>query len=257
MQTATSPQPDPTQAAPFVRWVERVPTSQRGTWEPKAQVRFEAGLRTSGLLLTIPAEELRSLLFLLSFVSPDGRCNPALSQVADAMRSSHGKARSRLERLVGWRWHGQSIVGHSQAENGLEFYSPLPNVAAFHEPMPVQQEESAPLQGGNREAVIAYSRQRYARPRAEVERDILRRLGRKELDEEAAPTNLEHEETRRQLLAAGLNEEQAESLLSRYDLVRIRRQLAWLPYRGAKNPTGLLLAAVKDDYEMPPNFNRN
>jgi hypothetical protein len=30
----------------------------------------------------------------------------------------------------------------------------------------------------------------------------------------------------------------------------------WLPYRRAKNPAGMLLAAVKDDYEAPPLMRR-
>ena len=53
------------------------------------------------------------------------------------------------------------------------------------------------------------------------------------------------------LLQVGLLPEQAETLLNAYDPLRIRRQLAWLPYRGAKNPAGMLLAAVKDNYEIP------
>ena len=39
--------------------------------------------------------------------------------------------------------------------------------------------------------------------------------------------------------------------MKRYDALRIRRQLAWLPRRRAKNAAGYLLAAIKDDYAAP------
>jgi len=61
----------------------------------------------------------------------------------------------------------------------------------------------------------------------------------------------ERAELKALLLQVGLLPEQAETLLNAYDPLRIRRQLAWLPYRGAKNPAGMLLAAVKDNYEIP------
>lgn len=54
-----------------------------------------------------------------------------------------------------------------------------------------------------------------------------------------------------ELVRAGLLSKQAQELIKRFDALRIRRQLAWLPQRGAKNPVGYLLAAIKDDYAAP------
>lgn len=52
-------------------------------------------------------------------------------------------------------------------------------------------------------------------------------------------------------MAVGLLEEQADDLVKRFDAIRIRRQLAWLPLRQAKNRAGYLIAAIKDDYAAP------
>jgi hypothetical protein len=148
-----------------------------------------------------------------------------------------------------------------------------------------------PIPVASREAVIAHSRAAYTRPRAEVEREIEERMNYARSDRahghrtrhdpahshpipdsslrqpilpasvppEPAPLSPEEAEALRErqevaelLLQAGLQVEQAEALLAGYDLVRIRRQLMWLPYRRAKNPAGMLLAAIKDDYEAPP-----
>lgn len=54
------------------------------------------------------------------------------------------------------------------------------------------------------------------------------------------------------LQGQGLNEEQAIDLVSRFDDVRIRRQVQWLSLRRARNPVGLLIAAIEDDYAAPP-----
>lgn len=58
----------------------------------------------------------------------------------------------------------------------------------------------------------------------------------------------------RKLEQAGLTTEQALQLLRRFTPLRIERQLRWLPYRNAKNPAGLLIAAIEDNYEAPLHF---
>ena len=59
------------------------------------------------------------------------------------------------------------------------------------------------------------------------------------------------------LIQAGLYPEQADELLGEYDHERIGRQLAWLPYRGARSPAGMLMAAIRGAYEMPPAVRPN
>lgn len=61
---------------------------------------------------------------------------------------------------------------------------------------------------------------------------------------------------RRRLLKVGVLPEQADELLAQFDLVRIQRQLMWLPYRAVRNRAGFLLAAIKDDYAAPASLYR-
>ena len=80
--------------------LERLDISPDGRFRPAAFVKLTQAFRKSGLLQTLPPEELKSFLTLLSFLTPNGECSPALGQVAGAMRVSHGKARARMQRLA-------------------------------------------------------------------------------------------------------------------------------------------------------------
>jgi len=286
-----TPQPEPPREPaaepPFLIRVEHLDVTLGGHFRPAAHVCFAAALRASGLLAALPPEALRDLLLLLTFVTPNGHCAPALPQIAHAMRVSQGKARSRLERLQAVRWQARPLLWHGQSESGLEIFSPLPALCPVRENAvpPSAYVPPPPIQAAGRQAVIAHSRAAYARPRAEVEAQIEEMMGyrkasrpsqpcqgstpaaqgsapagnseqsleaeRPALTPEVQEARREREEVRELLLRAGLEAEQAQGLLEHYDLVRIRRQLMWLPYRRAKNPAGMLIAAVKDDYEAP------
>jgi hypothetical protein len=54
-----------------------------------------------------------------------------------------------------------------------------------------------------------------------------------------------------QLVEAGLSHHKAAEIVRRFDQDRIYRQLHWLPYRNAKVPASLLVAAIEQDYEPP------
>ncbi len=57
---------------------------------------------------------------------------------------------------------------------------------------------------------------------------------------------------KRALVAVGVPDYRAGELLDTYPRGRIRRQLEWLPLRGARNPVAYLLAAIEQDYQAPP-----
>ncbi len=262
------------QHPPFLLRVEHLDVDKRGAFRPAASVRFAAQLRTSGLLAAMPPEAVRDLLMLLTFITPNGVCAPQIDQLAEAMGVPVAKARHRFERLSDVRFQGQKLVVGSQRANGSESYSPLPWLAPVREDAsPNRSNEAQPvLYAAPRQVVIDHSRATYARPRAEVEREIERQLGHSRphnasdlkvgdtsqlenqpiRESESAPS--ESDEIIRLLIGVGLLREQAETLLERHDLLSIRRQLAWLPHRGAKNPAGFLMAAVKDNYEAPPSL---
>ena len=272
--------------------VEHLGVTQNGYFRPSAFVSFGATLRASGLLAALPPEAVKDLLLLLTFVTSNGHCAPTVHQIAQAMRVSQGKARSRLERLEAARWQARPLLWHGKTESGLEFFSPLSSLAPVHEDAqaPSAYVPPPPIRAASREAVVAHSRAAYARSRAEVEAQIEEMMNYRKAQPPArhqpakqhqAPTSVspqrveatapvpvqalvlspeeqaalrEHEEVSDLLQQVGLEAEQAEGLLEHYDTVRIRRQLMWLPYRRAKNPAGMLLAAVKDDYEAPPGI---
>ncbi len=95
------------------------------------------------------------------------------------------------------------------------------------------------MRSGSREQVIAYSRQHYARPRAEVEKMVAQQLGQ-DIEETE-----EQQRLRYRLENVGLTKEQAKEIVSMYDADVIAQQLDWLPYRHAQNPAGYLLAAIE------------
>ncbi len=79
-----------------------------------------------------------------------------------------------MQRLAQLKWQGRALVTGLQHGNGLEAYTLTPGLIPVHE----EQTPPAPAPSGPaytaapREAVIAFSREHYARPRVEVERQI-------------------------------------------------------------------------------------
>lgn len=143
--------------------------------------------------------------------------------------------------------------------DGLDAFLPGRHLLAHED---VQAQEAAPAPApyhtAGREAVIAYSRARYARSREEVERQIGEMMG-------WGPPSFAGEdpaivEGKRKAFEAmtstGMPREQAVDLLSRFDLGDIERQIAWLPSRGAKNPARFLAAAIEGSYQRPLTLRR-
>lgn len=161
-------------------------------------------------------------------------------QLAGALRLSHGKTRARFERLAAVRWQGQTIVFHTQWGNGLDGFTPAPGFIPVIEE-PTEGQPLPPITVLPREVVIEHSRRTYARTRAEVEKEIEEMMNWRKKGTIALPQLLPDEQKLRdELIAVGLFPEQAEELIKRFDKVRIRRQLAWLPLRMAKNKAGYL-----------------
>jgi len=98
-----------------------------------------------------------------------------------------------------------------------------------------------------REAVIAYSRARYANPREEVERIIAEQYGHDPAELGDGPEAV----ARRQLSGLGVPRDTVNALLTEHSLEEITDQLKWLPLRGAKSPARFVVAAVQGDYAPP------
>jgi hypothetical protein len=220
-----------------------------GHFTPAAALNVTASLRTSGLLRELSPDDCKSLLTLLTFVSPEGHCQPFLSQLAEAMHVLPAKAKARMRRLCDVRWKGEPIVIFSKSASGLSAYSLNPRLVTYRHREEATRRESnrhqSPSYAAPREAIIEHSRHHYARPRAEVERMIAHQMGHDMGESE------DERKLRFRLENAGLTREQAKELLATYDLDSIAQQLDWLPYRHAKNPAGYLIAAIEGGYSEP------
>ena len=247
-----------------------------GHFRPYAVVQLTPLLRTSGLLFALPPEEVKSLLFVLSFVTPNGQVAPTLLELADAMRLSPARARALLLRLTRRTWQDQPLAYERRRDSGLDVFTLAPHLLAMrHEPsadplFPLPVPPASPEGAATtREAVIARSRAAYARPRAEVEAEIARLNGweypfvplsqRPGFDPAtgstpALPEDEQTTELRRQMRAVGMAEDTISGLLTRYDRDTIRQQVTWLPYRHAKDPARFLYSAIVHAYAEPPTL---
>ena len=168
--------PQSAKDAPFV--IEHRQEDSRGsTFRPSARLILTERVRTSGLWRALTPEDFKTLVLLLTFVTPNGWCRPTLPEMADAMGVSHLKAKGRLERLVQARWQGQPLAALLARPDGLDAYLPGRRLVTHEDALtPEPPQEPTPRPAG-REAVIAYSRARYAKTREEVERQIGEMMG--------------------------------------------------------------------------------
>jgi hypothetical protein len=236
---------------PFRMVLEQQDKKPNGSFTPAARLLISQSIRTSGLLRALPPEDGKSLLFLLTFVSPNGDCRAYLHQLTRAMRLSHTKVRNRMSNLAKFRWQGQPLMYETVHQSGLISYSLSPHFIEYSH----QEELATPLQptvqGGFRDEIIAHSRTTYGRPRREVEKLIARQLGHEEPETEEEKARAE---IQRQLENVGISKAQAQKLLAEYDHAKIIQQLEWLPYRNAKNPAAYLAAAIKRNFARPPGY---
>jgi len=51
------------------------------------------------------------------------------------------------------------------------------------------------------------------------------------------------------LVQVGVSLRKAQSLVNRFPALRITRQLDWLPFRAARRPASMIIAAIENDYD--------
>lgn len=241
---------------PFVIEQYRGEQGAGGSFRPAARLLLTSFLRTSGLWKVLPPDELRDLMLLLTFLSPNGRVQPTLPELAEAMQASHTQTRARMLRLSRRVWRGCPLVVELNRQSGLDAYLPGGHILGSHQmteaPTAAAQTVLTEPRAG-RDVLVAHSRARYATPRAEVEADIARRMGwGAPAFEEDPPDVAEEKRTLYDKLSEqGVSKTQAVDVLGRFDLAVVRRQLEWMPYRAAKNPSRYLQAAIENNYEAP------
>jgi hypothetical protein len=245
--------PADTSTAPFLVELQRRDMARAGRFVPGARLILQPALRSSGLLSALPdAEAARTLLFLLTFLTPNGDVRTSLPELAQAMGLSENKARARMERLITLVWRGQPVVREVQHELGADTYTLSPHLLAVREAAgaPAAERTLPAYRAAGREAVVARSRAEHATPRAEAERMVLEQLGHRPPEPGPDPSSPEGAALNR-LLAVGVSHAVALHLVRDYPIGEVSAQLDWLPYRAAKNPARLVVAAIENDYDAP------
>lgn len=219
----------------------------QGHFAPTARLLLTGSLRTSGLLGSLSDADARSLLALLTFLTPNGRIWPTTVELSSVLRLPEQTVGKRMHRLAAFRWRGEAIVREVEHGSRSIGYMPSRHLVGEWEAVSAPSETAPPYQPAGREAVVAYSRAAFARPRAEVEQLVAAQLGH--APEEAADTP--EGEVRRQLAALGVPRDVADLLIAQHSIEEIRQQLEWLPHRGAKTPGRFIVAAIQNRYEPP------
>lgn len=234
---------------PFHILLAHLPDGSTTHFLPTARLAVTPILRTSGLLRGLADDEVKTLLLILTYLTPNGLFLATVPQMAEAMRVAEGKMEQRLRRLQGFIWQGEPLLREQVRENGLRSYVPSTSlvgievaVSAAAEPLPL------PIPS-HRDAVIAHSRAAYTHPRAEVERLIAEQNGWDVPRREG--TEVHGSAIFQRLLRVGILPEQAEALIAHYPYEEIEQQLDWLPYRTVRKPAPFLIAAIENRYAEP------
>ncbi|WP_394793851.1 hypothetical protein [Armatimonas sp.] len=235
--------------APFV--IEyRLTLGRQGSTElwPQSRLIITEALRTSGLLASLPDRNAKSLLWLLTYLNPNGQIFAPVSLLARDMGISEKEVRKQFQALTTTPWNGGPLV-HHLTQDTIERYT-LSRHVAVEETSPTDLELPSPeptYTKSRREEIIALSRELYANPREEVERQVLEQLGHHPEERADTPEG----EARRGLGNVGVPRDQITLVLQEHGAEACLRQLEWLPLRMAKNPARYVVAAIQGNYSPP------
>jgi hypothetical protein len=207
----------------------------------EAKVVLGQALAASGLLAHLPLELLPVLLALLAQVGPLGDVQASPQDVAQMLGIHPDEAEARLSRLAVFP-SPEYPLAYCQGDRyrlSKQYIVPIAQSLSFP---PSEQETYRPVP---REEVIARSREQYATPREEAERQVEMQLGIEPLPE--GPEG----EVLQALVNVGVPQSVGHELIASFPLARIQAQLHWLPKRGARNPARYLVSAVQGDFGPP------
>ena len=257
--------PRPGSNPPFTVVSRRADATPAGYFTPMAEIAFSRCLAASGLLSRLSATEAKTLLAVLSIVTPNGRISATARQVADAIGVPVPVAVVRLLALSRRRWRGRHVIFSVDGGGGLSAYVPSPEIVGQRlGPLETETRVDRAAPGAGSEAVVQASRQRYARPRSVVEAEIERENGGM-LPEERDAARMASQEiastledadrhVRERLVKHGVDYRVANDLVRKHGRDRVATQIAYLPYRKAKNAAKMLVSSIEDDYDTPASF---
>jgi len=170
-------------------------------------------MRREGFLSLLESQAWHTLSAVLSFTSRDGSRRFSLEQLATAIGQPREEAGRRLAALAQIDWKGNPLAVPERDPAGEVCGATLAPVERLALPgIPAE-----PLPG------LEVPEQRPNFPPGLID----------------------------QLAILGLNPAQIDRLAQRFPEADVRRQLEWLPARGARNPAALLIRAIEQQWEEP------
>jgi len=248
---------------PFTVVSRRLKALPNGDFTPAAEISFGPGAAASGLFTALKSSDLQTLIAVLSLVNANGRVRPTCHLVAAALKISAPHAFIRLLRLTAIKWRGQPLLVRVGSFGDMVVYVPSAQIIAqrLAPKEPLVPEDDNIIVGAGRDRVYAESRARYARKREDVERELVETHGWPFSEESEVYADYMREpepnligddrHARQRLMRLGVDHKTADDLVRRFGRDRVARQVAYLPFRKAKDKVKLLVSSVEGDYEPP------
>lgn len=245
---------------PFTVVNRRADAKANGEFTSIAEASFDVGLLSSGLLAALSGTNAKTLIAVLSTVTANGRVCAPPHLVARTLGVPVVVARARLLALSMRSWRGRRIVfGIGDGANAG--YSVSPEIVGQRlGPLEYVDTEPRTIAVAGRD-VFQHAREKYSRPRAEVERELASVHGWVLPEEYAVAAGMAREpepalgtdgrHVRERLMRHGVDRHATDDLVRRCGRDRVARQIAYLPYRRAKAPTRALVSAIAADWEPP------
>src|SRR2546423_357922 len=104
---------------------EEVPPNR---FVPDTRLVVTAALRTSGLLAALSDRDARTLLAVVTFLTPDGRFTGTAPAIAAALGVAEKNVRERLGSLTALSFQGAPVLVEIPREQALSAFVPGPHV---------------------------------------------------------------------------------------------------------------------------------
>ena len=256
-------------------------------------VRIDRGARTSGLLAFLSAEDLQTLIALMTFADEYGRCELSARTLGQAIDLSEKQSQKRLKKLCKIIWHGKPLLVRENERDMGRFLPTgyqLPGVEGVKiVPDNALQVSMRDGDGPSDRGSTGGSNGKEADtpPVPAAEGDIRKRKsssgapvpdiegippantritgsscvgvsyinkGHTKEDREGAANADERKQVLRKLLQYGVSGSIASEILDRYPTNSIARQIEMLPFRNAREPAAMLMKAIREDWTAPAAY---
>jgi hypothetical protein len=191
-------------------------------------LKITKAIRQSRFLALNSPQDFQTLIALCAFADVKGKLKISSKTLAFALNLSEKQASQRLQQLLALKWQGKPLV---VKESHYKF---TPNWYRLMLPGAFMRLEMA---GQNRSSI----------PEAEVCHNVV-------VSNTNKTTDSNKPKLIKRLKAEGVTEATAQELIEEYPPEKITAQLDMLPHRHANNPAGMLIKAIRENWEPPQAY---